>query len=259
MRSACLVLAVANQKGGVGKTTTALTLAAALARQRQKVLVLDLDPHVCASVHMGIFPEKQAITLYHLFKAPPEHRSQLFTALEQRPRGQNWHLIAGDTRLAEIESDWRDRRGKGFLLKTLLQDPAARYDVILLDCPPQMGVLLANALVAADLVIIPVQTEFLGLHGLKLLFDTLRLLNPALEQPVQYRALATMYDKRANACTRVLDLLRLKLVDAMFETVIPVDTRLREAAALGQVVFDSAPSCRAAQAYEQLAREVMSL
>lgn len=253
------VLAVANQKGGVGKTTTALTLGAALARMNQKVLVLDLDPHVCASVHMGLFPEKQIVTLYHLLQALPEHQEGLFAKLEQCPRGQNWYMIAGDTRLAEVESDWRDRRGKGFVLKSLLENPASRYDFIILDCPPQMGVLLANALVAADLVIIPVQTEFLGLHGMKLLFDTMRLLNPALPAPVAYRALATMYDKRANACTRVLELLRRKLANALLETVIPVDTRVREAGALGQVVFDSAPTCRAAKAYEQLAREVMSL
>lgn len=258
VRSGC-VLAVANQKGGVGKTTTALTLGAALARQQKRVLVLDLDPHVCASVHMGLFPEKQLATLYNVFTAPPAQQSALFAALEQSPRGQNWFMIAGDTRLGELESDWRDRRRKGFVLQDLLVAPRERHDVIILDCPPHMGVVLANALIAADMVIIPVQTEFLGLHGLKLLFDTLRLLNPALEKPVAYRVVATMFDKRANACVKVLNLLQQKLAGYMFETVIPVDTRLREAGALGQVVYDVAPTSRAALAYEQMAREVMSL
>lgn len=253
------VLAVANQKGGVGKTTTALNLGAALARMEKKVLVLDLDPHVCASVHMGLFPEKQVLTLYHLLRCAAAEQQGLFQKLEQQPRGQNWHMIAGDTRLSDIESEWSNRPRKGYVLSELLADPRRRYDVIILDCPPQMCVLLAGALVAADWVLIPVQTEFLSLHGLKLIFETLRLLNPALQKPVAYKVLATMYDKRAKACTSVLELLRNKLSSAMFETVIPVDTRLRDAAALGQVVFDVAPTCRAAQAYEQLAREVISL
>lgn len=112
---------------------------------------------------------------------------------------------------------------------------------------------------AADLLVIPIQTDFLALHGLKLLFDTLRTLNKALPSPIFYRALPTMYDRRAKACTRVLELLRSKMGDAMFSSIIPLDTQFREASALGRVVYDVDPDCRGAQAYENLAKEVMAI
>jgi chromosome partitioning protein len=119
--------------------------------------------------------------------------------------------------------------------------------------------LQVNAIVACDLLIIPIQTDFLALHGLKLLFDTLRTLNKVLPQPVMYRALATMYDKRAGACRRVLDLLGRKMGDLMFSSVIGVDTRFRDASALGKSVYEIDASCRGARGYELLAKEVEAL
>ena len=259
------IIAVANQKGGVGKTTTALSLGTALARAGQRILLLDLDTHVCASVHMRLYPEEQVVTLFHLFqpetfgKAGASRRAELWERAIQRPEGQAWDAVCGDTRLAELEGDLRDRPGKGLILRRALEELRGRYDVIVVDCPPQMGVLLANALVAADLLIIPIQTDFLALHGLKLLFDTLRTLNRALPQPVHYMTLPTMFDKRANACKRVLELLERKVGPAMFRTVIPMDTRFREASALGRVIYDVDPSSRGAKAYTDLAEEVMRL
>lgn len=253
------VIAVANQKGGVGKTTTALSLAAALSRAGKSVLVLDLDPHVCASVHMRLYPEEQPCTLFRLFMGAPPEQTSLWAELVVRPEGQRWDMAPGDTRLADVEGELRDRPGKGFLLRAALECPRPKYEFIILDCPPNMGLLLINALVAADLLIIPIQTDFLALHGVKLLFDTLRVLNRGLSRPVRYMALATMYDKRAGACTAMLQLLRRKMDRAMFNAVIPVDTRLREAGARGKVVYDIAPSCRAAAAYALLAEEVIAL
>ena len=168
-------------------------------------------------------------------------------------------MAAGDTHLADLEGELRDRTGKGFLLRGLLERLPGGYDFVILDCPPNMGLILINALVAADLLIIPIQTDFLALHGLKLLFDTLRTLNKALAKPLTYMALATMYDRRAKACTTVLELLKKKMERAVFETVIPIDTRIREASALGKVVFDIAPASRGAAAYAGLAREVTLL
>lgn len=259
------IVAIANQKGGVGKTTTALSLGAALARAGSRVLMLDLDPHVCASIHMRLYPEEQDVTLFHLFqpdsfgKAGAARRADLWGRAVQRPSGQNWAAVCGDTRLAELEADLRDRPGKGMILRRALEEQREHYDYIMVDCPPQMGVLLVNALVAADLLIIPIQTDFLALHGLKLLFDTLRTLNKALPQPVSYMTLATMFDKRANACKRVLELLERKVGSAMFETIVPMDTRFREASALGKVIYDVDPASRGAQAYTRLAMEVMRL
>ena len=122
-----------------------------------------------------------------------------------------------------------------------------------------MGLIMANALVSSDLLIIPIQTDFLALHGLMLLFDTVRTLNKALPAPIRYRAFATMYDRRAKACTRVLEMLTRKLGPAMFETIISMDTRFREASALGKVIYDIDPHCKGARGYTALAEEVAAL
>jgi chromosome partitioning protein len=158
-----------------------------------------------------------------------------------------------------LEGDLRERPRKGFILREALAGLKSGYDYIILDCPPHLGVLLVNALIASDLLIMPIQTDFLALHGLKLIFDTIRTLNKALSEPVTYRALPTMFDRRTRACRNVLDLLRIKMDYAMFTTIVPLDTRFRDASALGQVIFDIDPASRGARAYEDLAEEVTGL
>lgn len=253
------VIAIANQKGGVGKTTTTLSLGAALARQGQRVLLLDLDPHACASVHLRFYPGEQKSSVHDLFTVENADWPLLWEKLIRRNEGQQWDVLPAGVRLSELEVDLRNRKGKGTILKDALEHVRSRYDYILLDCPPHVGVLLVNALVASDLLIIPIQTDFLALHGLKLLLDTIRTLNKVLPVPVNYRALPTMYDRRAKACTRVLELLTQKLEHSMFTTVIGVDTRFRDASAQGRVIYDIDPGSRGAKAYMQLSDEVMAL
>ncbi len=253
------IIAIANQKGGVGKTTTTLSLGVALARANARVLLADLDPHVCASVHMRFYPDEQSHTLLDIFLGEPEQWETLWPQIIARQEGQIVDFAPGNIRLSELEGDLKDRRGKGMLLKQALVCLQDKYDYILLDCPPHMGLIMANALVASDLLIIPIQTDFLALHGLMLLFDTIRTLNKALESPIRYRAFATMYDRRAKACTRVLEVLNQKLDSAMFETVISMDTRFREASALGRVIFDIDPQCKGARGYTALAEEMVAL
>jgi len=253
------VIAIANQKGGVGKTTTTLSLGAALARKGLQVLMLDLDPHICASVHMRFYPDAQALTLLDIFMAPSSRQPRLWSQIISRNEGQICDFAPGSVRLGEIETDLKDRPGKGMILKMALQSQLPRYDYILLDCPPHMGLIMANALVACDLLIIPIQTDFLALHGLMLLFDTVRTLNKALPRPIRYRAFATMYDRRARACTRVLEMLHQKLGSSMFETIISMDTRFREASAMGKVIYEIDPHSRGARGYTALAEEVEAL
>ncbi len=256
---AAKIIAIANQKGGVGKTTSTLTLGMALARKGKKVLILDLDPHACASLHVKLYPEEQDVTLHDLFLAKPENWDSIWERLAKSIGVENLHFAAGSIRLSELELDLVDRKGKGMVLSEAILPVKDKYDFILLDCPPHVGILLVNALVASDLLIIPIQTDFLALHGLKLLFDTIRTLNKVLSEPVRYKTLPTMYDKRARACTRVLELLKRKMGDSMFETVIGVDTRFREASALGTSIYSIAPDARGAVAYDALCEEVLTL
>jgi chromosome partitioning protein len=248
------VIAVANQKGGVGKTTTALSLGAAFSHLGSRTLVLDLDPHASATIHLAFDPEGTGETVMDLFS-----RAASVEAWQRTIRSRDWlhfDFVPGSIRLSDLETDLKDLQGKGILLQRSLQQVLDQYDVILLDCPPQLGVILVNALVASRLTIIPIQTEFLALHGLRLIFDTMRMLNKALPEPITYKALATMYDRRVSASHRVFSILRRKLGDRIFSTVIHVDTKLREASAQGKVIYDIAPKSQASREYLQLAKEI---
>ncbi len=253
------ILAVANQKGGVGKTTTAVTLAAALARLGKRVLLVDLDPHACASVHLRYYPDECAASVNDIFCENPGDMDELWDKIRQHHPVQEFDVVPANIRLAELEVDLRNRKGKGAILQQVLEHVRREYDFIVLDCPPHVGILLVNALVASDLLVIPIQTDFLALHGLKLLFDTIKVLNKVLPRPICYRVLPTLYDRRARACARVLELLALKMKDSMFTTVIGMDTRFREASAQGRVIYEISPDSRGAREYEELATEILAL
>jgi chromosome partitioning protein len=247
------IIAVANQKGGVGKTTTTLNLAGAFARMGKRALVVDLDPHACASMHLRYYSEAADATAYGLFI---NHSGGGWERIRREPEGLGFDFVPASVRLSELEADLRDRPDKALVLGRVLGEIVNEYDYILIDCPPHVGILLVNALVASDLLIIPIQTDFLALHGLKLLFDTVKTLNRALPGPIRYRALATMYDSRAGACRRVLGLLREKMGNRMFEVVIHIDTKFREASGAGKTIHDLFPHARGAVEYLQLAEEV---
>lgn len=253
------VIAVANQKGGVGKTTTSVTLAAALTRFGKKVLLIDLDPHACASVHLRYYPEEISGSINDIFaeKVPP--LAELWFSIIYQHDVQDFDVVPATIRLSELEVDLRNRKGKGAILREKLEYLGDKYDYIVLDCPPHVGILLVNALVASHLLVIPIQTDFLALHGLKLLFDTIRMLNKILPSPITYRVLPTLFDRRANACVRVLELLSLKMQDKMFTTSIGMDTHFRDASAQGRVIYEIAPTSRGAIEYENLAKEVLAL
>ncbi|WP_027186191.1 ParA family protein [Desulfovibrio inopinatus] len=253
------VLAIANQKGGVGKTTTTLSLGAALTLLGKSVLVIDLDPHGCASVHMGIFPEAVTSSMYDIMiKEEVDSQSWKDCILKASPGNMRFDFVASSIRLTELDIELRERKNKGIVLKQAFEHLDTEYDYIVVDCPPHMGVLLVNAIVASDLLIIPIQTDFLALHGLRLIFDTIVMLNKVLGHPLKYKALATMFDRRASACLRVVSLLRRKLGDKLFKSIIGLDTKFREASARGKVVYDIAPSSKGAKAYMELAKEIVS-
>ena len=251
------VLVVANQKGGVGKTTTALSLGAALSAVNRRVLVMDLDPHACASIHLGFYPEEHRTTLYELFlEEDSQKRPSILDQLIAPTATAGFDIAPSHIRLSELEMDLRDRAGRGSILKQCMGHLHDRYDHVILDCPPHVGILLVNALVASNLVIIPMQTDFLALHGVRLIFATMKTLNKALPRPIDFRILPTMFDRRASACQRVLRLLRQKAASKVFESIIPMDTKFREASGLGKTILEVAPSSKGALAYRQLAKEL---
>lgn len=258
-RTRAKIIAVANQKGGVGKTTTTVTLGAALSRLGNRVLVIDLDPHACASVHLRYYPDELQYSVNDLFCEMPGDIGSVWDNIRQHHPVQEFDVVPANIRLAELEVDLRNRRGKGAILQQALEHVRGEYDFILLDCPPHVGILLVNALVASDLLVVPIQTDFLALHGLKLLFDTIKVLNKVLPVPICYRVLPTLYDKRARACARVMELLALKMKDSMFKTVIGMDTRFRDASAQGRVIYEISPDSRGAREYEELAKEILAL
>jgi len=241
----------------VGKTTTTLTLGAALARLGKRVLVMDLDPHANASVHLSQFPEMLEATAYDLFQAE-KAQAELWGRILKPGMAAGFDFVPGHIRLSELEVDLKDRQGKGLILSQALDELRDRYDYVLVDCPPHVGILLVNAIVASDVVLIPIQTDFLALYGIRLLFDTIRLVNRVLPRPVRYLALPTMYDQRTAACRRILRLMRDKLGEKVLETVIHFDTKFRESSAGGKVIYEIDPRARGAVEYLQLAKEIMS-
>lgn len=250
------IIPVANQKGGVGKTTTTLSLGAALGILGKRCLVMDLDPHASATIHLKFYPDRLDATAYDLFTQVNEDWEQVWSRIRYKAPGDHFEFVPSHTRLAELEMDLRDRPHKGGILERALAHIDQEFDYVLLDCPPHVSILLVNALVAGNMCVVPIQTDFLALHGLKLLFDTMRTLNRVLPDPIEYRVLATMYDQRAGACKRVMELLRNKMGRRMFDSIIHVDTKFREACAHGKVIYDIAPGTRGSQEYLQLAKEI---
>lgn len=250
------IISVANQKGGVGKTTTALSLGSSFALMGKKTLVMDLDPHACASIHLAFYPDKTRLTALDIFSAYPDFPESGAVPIYKTHSGPIFDFVPSSIHLSDLDAELKDVPGKGLILKKWLTQIKKDYEIIIIDCPPQMGVILVNSLVAADMVIIPTQTDFLALHGFKLIFDTMRLLNKALKKPIRYKVLATMYDRRAGACRRILNILRKKMGSRLFETVINTDTKFRECSARGRVIHDYAPKSRGSTEYLLLAREI---
>lgn len=245
------IVAFVNQKGGVGKTTTAVTLAAALGRRHQRVLLVDLDPQANATSAVGVEAAGKPGT-YELMMddAAPD---ACITAVE----GEPFSIVPADTALAGAEVELVPLMARERRLANTLARVRDRYDWILVDCPPSLGLLTVNALTAADSVIIPVQCEYLALEGLSHLMSTLELVRQNLNPNLFILGLVlTMHDSRTRLSQEVADEVRQHF-DQTFETVIPRAVRISEAPSHGQTIFQYDPAGRGAEAYGALADELL--
>ena len=252
------VIAVANQKGGCGKTTTSINLAACLAHLKKRVLLIDLDPQGHSTCGLGIRAEKLSRTLYELLRT--ENEESFSVSEVALPLNHHLHLLPATTSLAGIEEELVHVSGRERRLRQKICSPlqiAGEYEYIVIDCPPTTGVLTLNALEAADEVIIPIEPSFFSLHGLAKISETLERVNRRRRVPLQSHALLTIFDSRTRFAKEVYDEVQRHFRKKLFRAIIHESVSLKEAASAGQSIVDYAPDTQACRDYMNLALEYL--
>lgn len=248
------IIAIANQKGGVGKTTTSINLAASLGVLEKKVLLIDADPQANATSGIGIDVESVEIGTYQLL----EHSNTAREAI-LKTETPNLDIIASHIDLVAIEIELVDKDAREYMLKKALQDIKNDYDYIIIDCAPSLGLLTLNALTAADSVIIPIQCEYFALEGLGKLLNTIKSVqkihNPELDIE---GLLLTMYDSRLRLSNQVVEEVQKHFNDMVFKTIIQRNVRLSEAPSYGESIINYDASSKGANNYLSLGNEIIN-
>ncbi|XJZ27324.1 ParA family protein [Bacillota bacterium Lsc_1132] len=248
------VLAIANQKGGVGKTTTSVNLGACLAYIGKKVLLVDIDPQGNATSGIGIEKAEVDQCIYDVLVDDVEAKAVIKpTAVE------NLYAIPATIQLAGAEIELVPTISREVRLKRALQEIKENFDYIIIDCPPSLGLLTINALTASDAVLIPVQCEYYALEGLSQLLNTVRLVQKHLNQDLKIEGvLLTMLDARTNLGIQVIEEVKKYFQDKVYKTIIPRNVRLSEAPSHGEPIITYDPKSRGSEVYLDLAKEVVS-
>lgn len=248
------ILAIINQKGGVGKSTTAVNLAAALGAMNKEVLLVDLDPQGNATSGYGIDKRELDGCVYNALLGETPVEEVILACV-----GKGVDVLPSTINLAGAEVELVNEMARENRLKSALGSLRGRYDYILIDCPPSLGLLTINALVAADKLLVPIQCEFYALEGVTKLLDSMnrvkKMLNPSLDI---FGIVMTMYDSRTNLSNQVVNEVRSFFGKTVFETMIPRTVKLSEAPSYGQPIIEYAPDNKGTEAYNELAREVIA-
>lgn len=247
------IIAIINQKGGVGKSTTAVNLAAALGEQNKKVLLVDFDPQGNSTSGLGIEKEDLEQCIYDalLSDVPVEE-------LIHDTETKKVFVVPATIQLAGAEIELVSAMARETRLKELLEPVKDEFDFIFIDCPPSLGLLTINALAAADSVLIPIQCEYYALEGVTKLLESMRMVKSRINKDLDtYGVLMTMYDSRTSLSNQVVDEVRNYFGEKTFKTLIPRTVKLSEAPSFGMPVINYAPNNKGAKAYRELAKEVI--
>lgn len=247
------VIAVVNQKGGVGKTTTAVNLASCLAYKKKRTLLIDADPQCNSTSGLGIEQEDGALTLYDCLAEPEKTREAI---IKTKYKNLSILMSSSDLAGAEVEMAYEDERE--YFLKKVIAQVQDDFDFILIDSPPALGILMLNILTAANSVLIPVQCEYYALEGLSQLIKSIRMVKKKLNPDIEIEGvLATMFDARTNLSIEVLDEVKKFFPNKVYASVIPRNVRLSEAPSFGEPIIEYDITSRGAEAYLALANEVI--
>ena len=248
------IMAIANQKGGVGKTTTTINLSAALAEQGKKVLIIDMDPQGNTSSGLGIDKDELETTVYQLMIG-----DNSFDECVQKDVFENLDVLAANVNLAGIEIETMDMEDRNYILRDIISEVEDRYDFIIIDCPPSLNMLTVNAMTTADTVLVPIQCEYYALEGLSQLIHTINLVQERLNPNLQIEGVVfTMYDVRTNLSNQVVENVKENLDTKIYETMIPRNIRLAEAPSYGIPINMYDSKSAGAESYRKLAKEIIN-
>ncbi|WP_440875581.1 ParA family protein [Thalassotalea sp. PLHSN55] len=252
-----VVWTIANQKGGVGKTTTTISLGGLLAGLGHRVLLVDTDPHASLSYYFGIESEDLELSVYDLF-VQVSTKEQIMQSLCPTAY-KNIDILPATMGLATLDRSLGSKGGMGLVLKKAINQLKDEYDYVLLDCPPVLGVLMVNALAASNRIIVPVQTEFLALKGLDRMMKTLEIMQGEQEKQFNFTIVPTMFDKRTKASLLAYKKLQELYPESVWQGVIPIDTNFRNASVAQKVPSDYANSSRGVYAYNSLLTHLIKM